>query len=393
MGVNLKRLPLVLVGLCLTPPALAAQDEGDPLKPELAFEALVLMNGFYTSTSTNNSDVPQFVIPVPPGTTLPPGGLGATMRQSRLQVFALWPELGGAEVRATFDMDFFGGQEPSGGGRFFAQPRIRRAFAQLAWDHVELFVGQAAPAIAELNPESFAMIGFPEFSGSGNLWLWIPQVRAAAVLRRGSATLGIEAALLAPSAGEPNTEFTTDFDRAERSGRPSLEGRIFARWGSGRKQGDATFGGHLGWLAVPGEELVESKALVLGARVPLAEWLEIRGEAFTGQALAGLGGGGIGQNLGPGAVPVATTGAWAQVLVRPIPELEIGGGFGIDNPDDADLDPAVQRLENLTYMGQATWRKRPFVVSLEYRHIRTTYGPPIGELPADHINLGMGLLF
>lgn len=362
-------------------------------KPQIEFGGTVLLNGFYTSARTNNSDVPQFVLP-PAADGLPDRGLGGTIRQSRFRLFLFWPELGGAEARAEVDVDFFGGQQPSTGGRTFPLPRMRRAFARLAWPNVELLAGQESPPIADISPSSLASIGFPEFAGAGNLWLWLPQVRVTALTRAGGAArIGAEVAVLAPTSGDPQTSFTTEPDRAERSGRPYLQGRVLARWGSGPAAGELSVGGHLGWLAVSETGVVQSRALAASARIPLGPHLELLAEAFTGRALAGLGGGGIGQSLGPGSVPVRTRGGWTQLNIRPATTWETGFGIGIDDPNDADLDPMTARLRNLTWSGHALWRPAPFVVAAEYRRHKTRYGPALGDLTADVVNVALGFEF
>src|SRR5262249_2024728 len=138
---------------------------------------LVLMNGFYNTAKVNNSDVPQLVLlPDPPGGP-PASAAGATMRQSRLTLLVSAPGSAGGAVTGEFDVDFFGGQQPSSGGRTFPLVRLRRAFAELTWPHAKIFAGQESPPIVGVNPSSLASIGFPEFAGAGNLWLWIPQIR------------------------------------------------------------------------------------------------------------------------------------------------------------------------------------------------------------------------
>jgi len=91
-------------------------------------------------------------------------------------------------------------------------------------------------------------------------------------------------------------------------------------------------------------------------------------------------------------VPVRSAGGWAQLNVRPTHQWEIGGGGGIDDPDDEDLGE-TSRLRNVAVEGHITWRKPPAVVGLEVRHIRTRYRDPVGDLTATHINLGMGFEF
>ena len=128
---------------------------------------------------------------------------------------------------------------------------------------------------------------------------------------------------------------------------------------------EVSFGGHLGWLATSGDSLIQSKALALLLQLPLGRLVEVRGEAFTGQAIAGLGGGAIGQNLGVGGVPVRTRGGWGQLLIRPSKEWE--------------------------FVGHIQWRPSPLILGLEYRHIATTYG--LGKEIAGHVNLALGAEF
>jgi hypothetical protein len=378
---------LATLAALVTIPARAQQPD-----IEANLHGLILMNAFHTTDNVNNSDVPQFAIPASPAS--PEGGASsATVRQSRVTAFALVPEFGGGVLEAELDLDFYGGQQPSSGGRTFPLLRVRRAIAELTWNRVALLVGQESPPIAGVSPSSIASVGFPDFAGAGNLWLWIPQIRLSADLpSSGAARLGAEVAALAPTSGDPQGAFLTQPDIAERSGRPFLQARVRGRWGQGDQLGEASVGGHYGWILDAAGDRVPSKALALSVWTPLGPRLDFRAEAFTGQALAGLGGGGIGQNMAVDGVPVRTAGGWAQLNVRPSEQWEIGGGGGIDDPDDEDL-VEVSRLRNLAIEGHLTWRKLPAVVGVEVRHLRTRYREPLGDLTATHINLGMGFEF
>ena len=329
---------------------------------------LILMNAFHTSEDVNNSDVPQFVLPLSTGPSRSTSS--ATVRQSRVTVTAVAPEFAGGALTGELDVDFFGGQQPSTGGRTFPLLRIRKAFAALTWTRFAVLAGQESPLIADVSPSSIASIGFPEFAGSGNLWLWIPQLRVSADLPpTGAIRLGAEVAALAPTSGEPQGSFLTQPDAAERSDRPYLQGRVRGRWGAGESEGEVSFGGHYGWLMDSTGGRISSKALTVSVWTPLAAGFELRGEAFTGQVLAGLGGGGIGQNMVRNGVPVETKGGWVQLNYR-AGSWELGAGGGIDDPDDDDL-VASSRLRNTTFEGHVIWRHQPAVVGLTGRGIRT----------------------
>jgi hypothetical protein len=374
--------------LAVAPAPLASQ------QPDLEanVHGLILMNAFHTTDNVNNSDVPQFAVPVT-ATTPAASTSSATVRQSRVTAFALVPEFGGGALEGELDVDFFGGQQPSTGGRTFPLLRVRRAVAELTWNRVALLVGQESPPIAAVSPSSLASIGFPDFAGAGNLWLWIPQIRLSGDLApAGSVRVGVEVAALAPTSGEPQGTFVTQPDIAERSGRPFLQGRLRARWGEGDRLGEVSAGGHYGWILDAAGDRVPSKALAVSVWTPLGPKVELRAEGFTGQALAGLGGGGIGQNMVIDGVAVRTRGGWAQLNLRPTVQWEIGGGGGIDDPDDDDLGEA-SRLRNLAIEGHLTWRRLPAVVGVEVRHFRTRYRAAADDLTATHVNLGMGFEF
>jgi hypothetical protein len=359
-------------------------------KRTIEFSGLVLVNGFYNSARLNNSDVPQFAENDPVGA----GGAGGTVRQTRFGVTLSEPGVLGADFAGEIDVDFFGGQVASTGGRTFPLLRLRRATGTLSWNSVQLLIGQESPLVAERSPRSLASVGFPGFAGAGNLWLWIPQVRLGAEVGY-TLRLALQAAMLAPGTGTPQGAFATQPDSAERTGRPSLQGRIRLGWGPADDPSELAVGGHVGWLlgtdTLTGDTLLSSRAITADARLRLGV-LEILGEFYAGKAVAGLGGGGIGQNTGAQGVPVRTKGGWGQLNLRPTGgRWMIGGGCGIDDPDDADV-PAAGRFKNRVCEGHVEWRPAgPMLFGIEYRNFRTTYQS--GDFSASHVNLAAGYRF
>ncbi len=267
-------------------------------KRTVEFSGLVLVNGFFTNARVNNSDVPQFVDSV-----APVSAGGGAIRQTRLGVFFTEPDV----LRGTFtgevDADFFGGQQPSTGGRTFPLLRLRRAVGTIAWSHAQLLFGQESPLVAERSPRSLASVGFPDFAGAGNLWLWLPQFRVTAEAGY-TLRLAFQAAVLAPTSGTAQGFFFTQPDSAERSRRPSVQGRVRLGWGPTDDPSEIAVGGHQGWFA-SGDSLFRSQAVTVDTRLKLGV-IEVLSEGFVGKALAGLGGGGIGQNFGPPGAEIRT---------------------------------------------------------------------------------------
>src|SRR4030095_11980562 len=82
----------------------------------------VLVNGFFNSDSTNNSDVPQFAAP---SGGRAQGGLGGAIRQTSLGIRVDVSRVLGGRFDGELHSDFFGGQQPSVGGRPFPLFLIR----------------------------------------------------------------------------------------------------------------------------------------------------------------------------------------------------------------------------------------------------------------------------
>jgi hypothetical protein len=388
-----RLVPLLVLTVIAHPLSLAAQNAPDttpPAAPALRhtveFSGVVLINGFFTNAGVNNSDVPQFAT----ADTIGVSGSGGTIRQTRLGVLLTDPDVLGGSFIGELDADFFGGQQPSTGGRTFPLLRIRRAVGTLQWSHIALLFGQESPLVSERSPRSLASVGFPDFADAGNLWLWLPQGRVT--LEAGySFRVALQAAVLAPSTDAAQTAFTTQLDSAERTKRPAFQGRLRLGWGPPEDPGEIAVGAHISWIkgldSTTGDTLLISKAVMADTRFKIG-FAEVIAEAYRGQALAGLGGGGISQSIGLMGVPVRTTGGWGQLNMRPIRHVMFGGGCGIDDPDDRDVPPGG-RFRNLVCEGHLEWRPPgPLVFGFEYRRFTTRY--ETGDFTASHLNLAVG---
>jgi hypothetical protein len=360
-------------------------------RPRVDLSGLILANGFYNSGKTDHSDIPLFADTLVPADTLglPNANAGGTVRQTRVELTVSAVHALGAIVTGRLQLDFLGGQQVSPTDRAFLLARARAASLRLDWAHAGLLVGQDEILIAPQDPVSFASFAGNLFGYSGNLWYRAPQVRITAETSW-SAHLGIQAAALAPMQPLAQGLVQTQPDSAERSGRPSLEGRLYLAWGSGEVSSEIGVGGHIGWLATTGDSTLQSRLLAADARIAFGPHLGIAGEAFTGQALGSLGGA-IGQNLGHGHVPVRSRGAWIQVDIHPGAGWQLGGGYGVDDPNDADL-PNTGRGRNVTYAGHLIWQPGGgLLFGTEWRRIATTYAG--GTLAVHHVNWYTGLAF
>ena len=354
---------------------------------QLELTGRVLVHTFYNDHRVNNVDDPQFVRP-DSVSALPASALGLAIRQTSLGVVLTSRDVLGGSFVGDLDADFYGGQQPSSGGRTFPLLRIRTARGAVRWTNGEVMVGQDAPLIAALNPVSPAALGTPAFVTAGNLWLWLPQARVT-VRTGGSVNVGLQAAVLASTTGDAVGLFDTDADPAERSGRPATEARLRLQWGDEGRLSEIGCGGHLAWIAMP-VGYAQSDAVACDVRI-LVGPIELRGEGYSGHALRGLGGGGVSQNLTVNAEPLMDRGGWGQVNVEVSPMLRLGGGCGADKPDEAAL-AATARLHNQSCSGYTIIRPGgPIFIGAEVRRLETRYAS--GTLSNNHFNLAIGFEF
>jgi hypothetical protein len=375
--------------------------------------AQILINGFASFGALNSADVPTFATnePAAPAGANQPAtqALGMSLRQSRVGMSVAVDSVLGGTFAADVELDFFAGR--AGGATvqyLFPQPRLRTARFTLRWPRTELLIGSESPLISGLSPLSVASVGLPGFADAGNLWYWLPQLRVTREI--GTTSIGatslrwaLQGAILDPYSGVMQVSEEYGVDAGERSARPYLEARLRARWGpdetevaagAGRSDagGEVGAGVHHGWIQLSGDMLTTTEAVSLDARIGLHHGLELRGEAYRGRALAGLGGGGIGQNFGAPAagaqfgLPLRDSGGWMQLNWRANPTLLTGAGCGMDA---ANLDDRPVRQRNESCAVHLQWRPvQPLLFGVEFRHLRTTYAT--GVASGSHINLAFG---
>ena len=109
----------------------------------------VLVNTFSNSRRVNNQDVPQVVRPDAENGT-GNDALGMAIRQTTLGVVVEASSVLGGSFTGDLDVDFFGGQMHSTGGRTFPLLRLRTARGVVAWSHAELLIGQESPLVAKV---------------------------------------------------------------------------------------------------------------------------------------------------------------------------------------------------------------------------------------------------
>ena len=329
-----------------------------------------------------------------------------SVRGSPIGMHMNWPKVvGGMALNARVEIDFVGGFVTGGSSSYSPLLRLKQAWVSLDNKYVTILAGQHFGIFAPLFPDTANWISL---GTSGNPWIRLPQVRLTV---RGA---GLQLDL---SANRPmgSNEILTDtvndhISDGEWSNLPFFMGRLGG-------QHDLGAGVALGWgvSGVYGREKVKrivnvttgkimartdegelhSKTVdVWMANVDLkltTKYLDLMGEFFIGANVNTFFAGvlqGVAITAAPAkdGVPLAynvksirTMGGWGQLSIKPIRDLRLYAGAGIDRPNSSDLAPiynakAPPREYNLSVYGAAhyaiggAWR-----VGLEVSYTRTEY--------------------
>jgi hypothetical protein len=144
--------------------------------------------------------------------------------------------------------------------------------------------------------------------------------------------------------------------------------------------------------------------------VPLGRYFAISGEAYRGEAMAGLGGGMSGSVASDGeltnpasrVLPLSSHGGWLQLKSTPLTRLELNAAYGTDRTSreglaalsvvfgHGDETPATRNSSGFV---NAVFLPRSNVMfGVEYRRLRTTTVQGATS-SADHFSVTTGIVF
>jgi hypothetical protein len=372
-------------------------------KYPLKVSGLVLFNGYANTHQVDISANPTYAL-------AGGGSTGLSLRQTALGFDARGPHLFGASSHADARVDFFanGSQSSYAAAGLL---RLRTAHAGLKWQNTEAFIAQDHSLLAPNTPSSLIAVSQPEFSWSGNLWTWNPQIGVSHQLGLTPAShLILQAGLIDTAdpllpAAPPNP---STISRAERSRWPGTEARIAAGWGDPDSGPEIGVSGYFSPHETATNMRFHAWAGAMDLRLPMTTHFAFIANAYRGAGLGGLGGGGYVDYvyLYAGTREIARAlddiGGWVQLKSRIGERLEFNTGYGIDNPFAAQIHASTSIPEYATYYGLARNRSSfgnviyspsaYLLFSLEYRRLWTNFatGP---TNTSDVIGIGAGYRF
>lgn len=333
---------------------------------------------------------------------------GAAARQSELGFETYGPTLGGGRLSANVRFDFFGGSL-DGAYTSSGLMRLKTAAVRLDWDRTTVAAGQEAPFISPLSPTSLATLAYPAFSASGNLWTWLPQARIEHRIAIGERdNLSLQGGFLQALTGELPYSAGSAPPPAEVARQPAYAVRAGWTHGDAGRAASVGVGGYYSRPRYGTVRIDDAWAGTADWNIPLGGRFSLSGEFYRGRAIGGLGAAQGRSYLfarpetDPSTylVGLNAMGGWAQLKTKVRETVEVNAVYGIDNPYSGDLhrfyypnvgDTIAPRNESR--MANVIYRPRTgLILSLEYRRLltRRVYG---NRSTADHVNLGVGVLF
>ncbi len=378
-------------------------------KYPLTINGMVLFNSFVVDGAVDNPVLP--LIALQRNAYYVHHSLGGSLQQTQMGLSATGPHLWGARTSADFSTDFFNQTNytaVSAGGTMSL--RLRTADVNLDWDKTQISVGLQTPLISLLSPTSFATVGEPALSWSGNLWTWLPQVtieRRISVAGSSHAVFGF--GVLDPSTSDILGEQA--YGTLRRTVQPGYEARSSYQWGDPQRPYEIGVNGYYTRQLYSLAQAANSQALDFWAgtadwRLPVAKFADLSGEFYRGHGIGDLGGGAF-KNVVlnyTGTYPrgLDSTGGWAQLKAKLNRLTEVNAYAGVDsaNADEtrygttmATTSPYFYLVKNRTVAANIIFRPQTYLVfSAEYRDLRSWYviGP---SQYAQTLNLTMGYIF
>ena len=360
-------------------------------KYSLRVGGLALFNAFSNDGAVDSVDIPTLALPRT--ADVAHGSLGATVRQTLLNLDATGPDLWGAHSYASLQADFYGGLSAANYTATGGLLRLRTADMLLEWPEAAVRAGLSPIILTPSTPTSYASVAQPALSWSGLLWAWTPQLSVEHPFSLGSdRRLSVTAAAAdIPDAGTSYNSVARPATAAERSRYPGVETRAAFSW---RADSASRVGASGYWSPHSYGDYgsFDAWAALVDWRLALRRPLELSGQVYKGEGLGGLGAGTykdyvILLSKAANSSQTATykglrdQGGWAQLKFHPRSWIEFNEVFGMDNSSASQLrssfvDPTsayAQLTRNQTVLSNVIFRPRTaLILSAEFRKLRST---------------------
>jgi hypothetical protein len=107
--------------------------------------------------------------------------------------------------------------------------------------------------------------------------------------------------------------------------------------------------------------------------IPFTDHVAIQGSAWQGANLDNYFGG-IGQGINKTLdTEIGAKGGWAQLVLDPVEKINLNLGYGLDDPDEDDLNKGNRSKNELLFANVFFKVNSAVTLGLEYSYITTSY--------------------
>ena len=309
--------------------------------------------------------------------------------------FLIKTKEGDYNILGNFEFDFYGNLDENDDNPNHAGIRVRKAWVQFGKEDWNVRAGLDWMLLTQLYPH---LSNFPSGAMMGNIGYRIPQIRFTKLFKFDSSKLTTQFAL-DKVWGDPDPTLKPYIDTGSNSGKPDVQGRVAYDFSLGGVKLHLGAIGHVGkeqvTLSDGSEKNLDTYSYGLEGAVSPAGWLTISGKIWKGRNLGGWYTGGVGQGVlyvysggkidtklkgyPVDAKEIDAEGGWIEVTLKPDPKWVFHLGYGVDNPDNDDLQyngkyPVLARLKNTMYYANAFYRLTHSLGFMgEYLRVKTEY--------------------
>ncbi len=301
-----------------------------------------------------------------------------TARETRLGLNIRAPEFEGIRTSGRLETDFYSGAVENA-----PNLRLRLAYVDVERGPWSLRAGQDWETLITVIPR---IVNFSYLANAGALGLRRPQVRLTRTFSLNERMRLVTKIAAARTIGEDMDGGGQDDGAA--SGFPTGQANMILEV---RTFGDQTMviglSGHAGQEKVSAyvdhtnpdapvdipEKDYDTWSVILSLGLPLTPHASLQGSIWRGSNLNNYWGG-IGQGINrQQQTAIDAQGGWAQLVLTPTDAVNVNLGYGLDNPDAADLNPGQRERNELLFANISYACTPALTVAAEYSYLTTSY--------------------
>ncbi len=339
---------------------------------QLRIYGFVRLDTSYDTTRVNPGDKMLYVLPQVKGED--DNEFNMTARFSRIGIELQGPEIGTTKLSGKLETDF-----DSGASATSPNLRLRLAYVDLFQEKFgALRIGQDWDALITVAPRT---VNCTSLQDSGALGNRRPQVKLTRDIKLDANTKLTATVAASRTVGEDKDSGGQD-DGSD-AGFPTIQGNLCLETRLlTKKPSKVSISGHFGsekldattnGTIIATDVDTYNTYSVIGSLVfPVCSRVSLLGAIWQGENLDAYFGG-VGQGINPKLnTGIKAKGGWAQMQVDITKQLNWNIGYGLDAPDEADLN-AKNRSKNQTFFSSLFFTIKPVTFSVEYANMKTDY--------------------